>query len=236
MKPKHIKPIIFNTDMVRAILEGRKTVTRRIIKPQPLFYTGRNYVFADETCPKKWEDCDDFVGKCAPYQVGDILYVRETWGDYRECTEDSGGVYVLYRADYPDGAKQVTHPDGIVYELPKWHPSIHMPKEAARIWLRVTDVRVERLHGMNDEEAEKEGIGKLFIEDVAFGNKDYGCVEYSDSKGYLGLAKEQFAYLWDSTIKKNDLPQYGWSANPWVFVIQFERCENPDLLEVNDNG
>ena len=219
MKPKHIKPIIFNTEMVRAILDGRKTVTRRVVKLPRCGY------FEHEP-PRV----------VLPYQVGDILYVRETWGDYRECTEDSGGVYVLYRADYPDGAKQVTHPDGIVYELPKWHPSIHMPKEAARIWLRVTDVRVERLHGMNDEEAEKEGIGKLFIEDVAFGNKDYGCVEYSDSKGYLGLAKEQFAYLWDSTIKKNDLPQYGWSANPWVFVIQFERCENPELLEVNDNG
>lgn len=218
MKPKHIKPIIFNTEMVRAILDGRKTVTRRVVK---LPHCG----YFEHEPPRV----------APPYQVGDILYVRETWGDYRECTEDSGCVYVVYRADYPDGAKQVTHPDGIVYELPKWHPSIHMPKEAARIWLRVTDVRVERLHGMNDEEAEKEGIGKLFIEDVAYGNKDYGCVEYSDSKGYLGLAKEQFAYLWDSTIKKNDLPQYGWSANPWVFVIRFERCENPDLLEVNDD-
>lgn len=205
MKSKHIKPIIFNTDMVRAILDGRKTVTRRIIKPQPLFYTGRNYVFADETCPKKWEDCDDFVGKCAPYQVGDILYVRETWGDYRECTEDGGGAYVLYRADYPDGAKQATHPNGIVYELPQWHPSIHMPKEAARIWLKVTDVRVERLQDMcsDYDNFVKEGVKEQY--------------------GMRSELANWFADIWNATIKEQDLNRYGWDANPWVWVIEFER-------------
>ena len=212
MKPKHIKPILFNTDMVKAILNGRKTVTRRIIKPQPLFYTGRNYVFADETCPKKWEDCDDFVGKCAPYQVGDILYVRETWGDYRECTEDGGGVYVLYRADYPDGAKQVTHPNGIVYELPKWHPSIHMPKEAARIFLRVTDVRVERLQDMKMSDIQAEGV-----------------VPVSVNRGqWQQWQMDYMKPVWDKTIK--NCGRYGWDANPWVWVIEFERCDQPVLM------
>lgn len=188
MKPKHIKPIIFNTEMVRAILDGRKTVTRRVVKLPRCGY------FEHEP-PRV----------VLPYQVGDILYVRETWGDYRECTEDSGGVYVLYRADYPDGAKQVTHPDGIVYELPQWYPSIHMPKEAARIWLKVTDVRVERLQDMcsDYDNFVKEGVKEQY--------------------GMRSELANWFADIWNATIKEQDLNRYGWDANPWVWVIEFER-------------
>lgn len=114
-----MKPILFNTEMVRAILEDRKTVTRRIVKPPAL------------------------------YSIDDILYVRETWGDYSECTP--GGVgYYLYRADYPDGAKHYDF-DGYKCDLPRWRPSVHMPKEAARLFLRVTDVRVERLQDIDED-------------------------------------------------------------------------------------
>ena len=171
----YLKPIIFNTETVRAILDGRKTVTRRVIKPQPLgriAYIMAGYKHGLWGYPgsdtykywgDEWKKPEGLSSEesnrhwAPPCHTDDILYVRETWGDYRECTEDGGGVYVLYRADYPDGAKQVTHPDGIVYELPKWHPSIHMPKGAARIFLRVTDVRVERLLNMTDEDARQEG-------------------------------------------------------------------------------
>ncbi len=82
-----VLPILFNTDMVKALLDGRKTVTRRIMKPQPLFYTGRKYIFADNECPPKWQCCDNIIDTYQ-YQAGDILYVRETWCkgslDYKE--------------------------------------------------------------------------------------------------------------------------------------------------------
>lgn len=202
-----VLPILFNTDMVQAILDGRKTVTRRVMKPQPLYYTGRRYIFADECCPKKWEDCDNII-ETYQYQPGDILYVRETWAflpcvecmregeecgraktTYEDSTCEAEGCFV-YRAGHP-------HPDRV-----SWSPSIHMPKEAARIWLRVTDVRVERLQEITIGGCEKEGCwcghnGDIFV----------------------------FKALWDSTVKKDDLKSYGWDANPWVWVIEFKKCE-----------
>ena len=91
-----------------------------------------------------------------------------------------------------------------IADVTKWKPSIYMPKDAARIWLKVTDVRVERLQDMTDDDAEAEG-----------------CFDYTSTA--LG-----FFDVWDSTIKKSDLDRYGWNANPWVWVIKFERCEKPE--------
>lgn len=211
-----IKPILFNTEMVRAILDGRKSCTRRLVKflakKNPLWtgyikdglmlYNGRN-----EPCIRK-----------APYQPGDILYVRETW------TEECGKYY--YRADYDSDyldqcetlsggypASCRNHPgcDGCMATSTRihWHPSIHMPKEAARIWIKVTNVRVERLQEMWASDVPKEGI---------YFNKPTTADE-------MLMA---FVKLWNSTIKKSDLDRYGWDANPYVWVIEFERCEKPE--------
>lgn len=188
-----IKPILFNTDMVRAILDGRKTVTRRLVKflsrKNPnwtgyvkdglMLYNGRN-----EPCIKK-----------APYQPGDILYVRESY------SELSFGY--VYKAD----GENIDHLGNVI----KWHPSIHMPKEAARIWLKVTNVRVERLQEITPQGAWKEGARCSCLHPVP------------DCAGN----KTAFVNIWNSTIKKSDLDWYGWSANPWVWVIEFERCEKP---------
>lgn len=208
-----IKPILFNTEMVRAILDGRKTCTRRLVKflsgENPrwtgyikdglMLYNGRN-----EPCIRK-----------APYQPGDILYVRETWerfecwnceGDERgNCPKEpqksvfnkTCGCY-MYRATDE------------IYGDARWHPSIHMPKEAARIWLKVTNVRVERLQDIDGKGCVKEGIEEEPLK-------------------YVGdeFVKGMFHDLWDSTIKKSDLDRYGWDANPYVWVIEFERCEKP---------
>ena len=230
MKPKYIRPILFNTDMVKAILNGRKTVTRRVIKPQPLGklcyciagdkhglwgYPGSDTYkyWGDEwKKPEGLSSVESNRHWAPPCHTDDILYVRETWGDYRECTEDGGGVYVLYRADYPDGAKQVTHPNGIVYELPKWHPSIHMPKEAARIFLRVTDVRVERLQDMKMSDIQAEGVVPVSVNG---GQWQQWQMDYMKP-------------VWDKTIKNRG--RYGWDANPWVWVIEFERCDQPVLM------
>lgn len=115
-----MKPILFKTEMVQAILDGRKTMTRRIITPQPLYKTSRKFVFDDKDCPKKLEDSDDFIRDWAKYHIGDILYVRETWAQF-------GVPQYLYKASDDGTAAKC----GL-----KWHPSIHMPREAARLFLR----------------------------------------------------------------------------------------------------
>ena len=137
----------------------------------------------------------------APYQRGDILYVRETW-----C---KGLERYIYRADYSDTEK--FYRDGKEIEM-KWHPSLHMPKDAARIFLRVTNVRVERLQDITVEDALAEGMDKYIRLN---GELD----ENSIITSFIGI--------WNSTIKKSDLDRYGWNANPWVWVIEFERCEKP---------
>lgn len=186
-----VLPILFNTEMVRAILDGRKTVTRRVVKPQHLRVLNSHY-------HKEHPEVDDvtLISKLCepPYHLGDTLYVRETW---QECEWG-----YLYRA-WPKGL----HQPG-TYKGMRWRPSIHMPKEAARIWLKVTDVKVERLQEIDTRGCQREGI------DITRN----------------GVFK-RFSLLWDSAIKKADLDRYGWDANPWVWVIEFERCEKPDENE-----
>lgn len=197
-----IKPILFNTEMVRAILDGRKTCTRRLVRFLPgenpqwtgyirdglMLYNGRN-----EPCIIK-----------VPYQPGDTLYVRETWCGLpvNEAGHMRGHTIYYYKADgelRPKGWRGT------------WHPSIHMPKEAARIWLKVTDVRVERLQEITSEQICREGV-----------EVEYPHVLNGEEKRYA------FSRLWNSTIKKSDLDCYGWNASPWVWVIEFERCEKPE--------
>ena len=140
------KPILFNTEMVRANLDGRKSCTRRLVKgfvPDDAIwgytaFTPKGYIscrgtFADGYGEKFFK---------LPYQIGDILYVRETWS--------KGLERYIYRADYSDTEK--FYRNGKEIEI-KWKPSIHMPKEAARIWLKVTDVRVERLQEITEDGA-----------------------------------------------------------------------------------
>lgn len=194
-----IKPILFNTEMVLAILDGRKTCTRRIIKAEKVDNV------LNSPARKSNPDIPDaqFI-KCLldmKYEPGDILYVRETWSEWTD-----GYVYKAWNSPFPQAGKS---------SVMKWHPSIHMPKEAARIWLRVTDVRVERLQDITIDEIRKEGLESRF--DV----KD----KFSD-----GIARGRFLELWDSTIKKPDIDRYGWDANPWVWVVEFERCEKPENL------
>ena len=212
------KPILFNTEMVRAILDGRKSCTRRICKdanectvPDMDYYdpdkrTNAVHNYAD----KKHTDKLSIAERTCPICPGDILYVRETWS--------KGLERYIYRADYSDTEK--FYRGGKEIEM-KWHPSIHMRKETARIWLKVTDVRVERLQDITPKDAENEGVGNLFYEDIGYSENNYG----TEVDPEYGIAKEQFAWLWDSTIKKSDLDRYGWNANPWVWVIEFERCE-----------
>mgnify|MGYP000622710097 CR=1 FL=1 len=208
-----IKPILFNTEMVRAILDGRKTCTRRLVKPQPDEKHTYPLGFVTDSTEKKKAGCfgfgiDEYGGSIQyakpPYQPGDILYVRETWCGLpvNEAGHMRGHTIYYYKADgelRPKGWRGT------------WHPSIHMPKEAARIWLKVTDVRVERLQEITSEQICREGV-----------EVEYPHVLNGEEKRYA------FSRLWDSTIKKSDLDRYGWNASPWVWVIEFERCEKPE--------
>lgn len=204
------RPILFNTEMVKAILDGRKTVTRRIIKHNvdailhSPYHDGHPEV-SDKALIEKL--CN------SPYRPGDILYIRETW------YED--GYRFMYRADY--SCTEIFFKGGHEVKL-KWHPSIHMPKEAARIWLKVTDVRVERLQDITEDGAKAEGAKQCYEQINTIENKPVTYLA-EDRKGYYVLG---FKSVWNSTIKKSDLDRYGWAANPFVWVIEFERCEKPE--------
>lgn len=218
-----IKPILFNTEMVRAILDGRKTCTRRLVKPQPkskLCYTfagsdSNTWGYPNRTAHEIWGEefklpndiTEEELSKRwnPPYHTDDILYVRETW-------KKAPNGYNYYEDWQRNDIADVT----------KWHPSIRMPKEAARIWLKVTDVRVERLQEITDNECIKEGIYPSNCRDC---NDIFGC-DVCPDEGYDEVDK--FVEVWNSTIKKSDLNRYGWDANPWVWVIKFERCEKPE--------
>lgn len=195
------KPILFNTEMVRAILEGRKTTTRRILKlPKHIKKqeNGLYTLFADGTCYENQhlEEIVDYIKQ--PYKLGDYLYVRETWANVN--TLVCPCYYYRASEELPDWA------------LGGWKPSIHMPKQAARIFLRVTDVRVERLNDITEEEAVKEGLYKGW--------------HYLHTSSLAVTAKQAFMWLWDMTIKLKYRHKYGWIANPWVWVIEFERVED----------
>ena len=218
-----IKPILFNTEMVRAILEGRKSCTRRIIKPQWEECPTCKYVHNEYIYDKMAENV--YCARCgcpleperrSPYQPGDILYVRETWSEWTD-----GYLYKAWNSPFPQAGES---------PVMKWHPSIHMPKEAARIWLKVTDVRVERLRDIDEDGALREGAQGIRCDHVALG--EHGCTDCMNT-GWIEPPQVEFMQIWDSTIKKSDLDRYGWSANPWVWIIEFERCEKPQ--EVNDN-
>lgn len=202
---KAAKPILFNTEMVRAIQDGRKTVTRRVIKnidtqDIEVDVDGSIVGFHD-----RFEGSVFPVTNYAPYRKGDILYVRETW------RKDVGRY--MYKANYSDTEK--FYQGDIEVEI-KWKPSIHMPKSAARIFLKVTDVRVERLQDINTKGIRAEGIYECFM----------CCNENCETKTLdKVLCGDTWISLWNSTIKKQDIKRYGWNANPWVWVYEFEKLE-----------
>lgn len=228
------KPILFNTEMVKAILDGKKTVTRRIIRPQPearlcYAFAGSSgmpgtWGYPSRDAWKSWGDeyrlptvlLEPERRWTPPCKADDLLWVRETWNygfvesSDREYANDvwfepsdrkTEGSYLRalsrwwYRADAND-EKDMRELNGF------WRPSIHMPREAARIWLKVKEVKVQRLQEMTSFDAYKEG----------FRNGDNGDMM-------------QFMRTWESTIRPENQKRYGWQADPWVWVIEFERTD-----------
>ena len=216
-----IKPILFNTEMVRAILDGRKACTRRLVKPQPDEKHTYPLGFVTDSTEKKEAGCfgfgiDEYGGSIQyakpPYQPGDILYVRETW------KKAPNGYYY-----YEDWQRND------IADITKWKPSIHMPKKAARIWLKVTDVKVERLQEMKPVDVIKEGAYPDCWDCLnTYGESGSQCCYGTEEQcSQCDEVMMEWEKLWNSTIKKSDIDRYGWNANPWVWVIEFERCEKP---------
>jgi hypothetical protein len=259
------RPILFSGPMVRAIIEGRKTQTRRAVRPQPEL--GPDYVVC-ATCHRRKcvlggsmppemaqgmcdaDYCDGYYGAPAPSELfpgesrgdfgfpdgwagkcpygapGDLLYVRETW---QPLTKNDRSIVTL-RGQAGGGDWSVGFPsDGDLAEWwlnntrATWRPSIHMPKWAARIWLRVTDVRVERVQDISEEDCDAEG---LFNESGLHLWHCSGQQFHPDQPCACGdnSPEDEFGVLWDSINAKRG---FGWDVNPWVWVVSFERCEKP---------
>lgn len=227
------KPILFNADMVRSILENRKTVTRRVVKPQP---KGQLVPTLSGGCwPGYFEEIGTSRVQRPPYRPGNILYVRETW------QQGLGGTY-LYKASA--GLDLFMNKEGNLVSNIPWCPSIHMPREAARTFLRVTAVRVERLQEIDGRGVLAEGV-------------DNGHSNPKMGQRWENMQRMTFSKVWDSCYAKprpvrgtdgtiDHYESYPWEdiqetrtyrgkpwyviGNPWVWVIEFERISREEAL------
>ena len=212
-----VLPNLFNTEMVRAILERRKGATRRSVKgyiPDDAVwgytaFTPKGYIscrgtFADGYGEKFFK---------LPCEPGDILYVRETWEHFECCCCEGDEHGNCYREPQQSALNKSCGCYMYRATDERWHPNIHMPKEAARIWLKVTNVRVERLQEITIDGIRNEGISSMAVH-----------------AGDMEIALKEWKNLWNSTIKKTDLDSYGWEANPYVFVIEFIRIDKPEEI------
>ncbi len=224
--------------MVRAILEGRKTVTRRVIKA-PYYIDEKVLSPESGLCLRRGTNITGGMPYAdSPYHPGDILYVRETFKiDYLSNIPGSGRIF--YKADgaYSDFSFSPARYDMMrrAQLKPGWRPNENMPREAARIFLRVTEVRVERLRGSFFQcgptiiQLQKEGvdIGEQCRECIeAYGSPC--CLDSESECGMLDEVRSSFSDLWDSTIRPGIRALYGWGGNPWVWVIEFERYEKSE--------
>lgn len=209
------RPILFSTEMVQAILAGRKTQTRRVMKPQ---------LTIDGKRARRWE-VPDMLKHCPYGQRGDLLWVRETWQAISpdEYERPLGECDIYYKADGEHPG--LFNPDDPTEPKQTWRPSIYMPRWASRLTLRVTDVRIERVQDISDDDALAEGIRQF----------DYGIDSYAQARGeevpvyaygteklafgaMHNTPKDAFSRLWDSINAKRG---FSWDTNPWIWAIEF---------------
>jgi uncharacterized protein YqfB (UPF0267 family) len=242
------RPILFSTPMVQAILAGKKTMTRRVIKQKydntHIEWKTDKYgtqlveiqndvegeTFGKNPDGTTWHKLLGYRPLQCPYgKPGDILWVRETWGNYSADDPESNAVYNLYRADYPQDAKGYWYePEHINFcDFPRWRPSIHMPRTACRIRLKITDVRAERLQKITEEDARAEGIDEQEI--IKAWNSIYkhkGGFKEKISENLVKLfgTNSHIVYVFKSLWNNINYERgYGWDTNPWVWVVVFEK-------------
>lgn len=217
------RPILFSGPMVRAILERRKTQTRRLVKPQPIGmrFNLRTRTDLESRCVEFVDDDANYSVRCPYGQPGDELWVREAWCAERDSATSKATGRFLYRAD----GEEVFEDDGDGYAVTNkdgswkspWKSSIHMPRRASRLTLRVTGVRVERLHEISEDDARAEGA--MFHDGHGIGHSGWR----HDYRGVFATARESFASGWDSINGK----RAPWSSNPWVWVVEFAQEPAP---------
>lgn len=206
----------FNTEMVRALLTGQKTVTRRKMRPPPSDRPMYCYAASHNRDIGRWHD--KFSQRWTPpCHTGDILWVQETWSPY-DSNHVIDGIKYAYRADATAESERIRKAYGY-----KWRSSVQMPRDAARIFLRVISVRVERLRDITPEQARAEGCDGRCDCPSSGADGNLSCVTRD-------FSVEKFIAVWDSTLKPADRPVYGWNANPWVWVIEFERINNENRV------
>lgn len=219
-------PMLFSTPMVQAILEGRKTMTRRVVKPQPGIDVFQVLAPGRDVFTTKWEKADYWTftdgslqapivenRKCPYGKVGDVIWVRESYKIDGSMNHGESVLGVTYKA----GGRWIQNDSKEVFEIfhkskGGWRPSIHIPKAAARIWLQVEDIKVERLQDISEEDAVAEG---LKVQQTKLGESYF---DYTT--GYHnGLFKPRasFRTLWQSLHSPES-----WEANPWVWAVKFK--------------
>lgn len=215
------KPILFNTAMVQAILKGKKTSTRRPVKRTPSNDDPCGYGFWKEYCERDqlwyvkdythsaiWWTLKEYISRFSKYHIGDTIWVRETWQE-SECFDYNMKDQYCYKAD------NATNEFAEQFNI-KWKPSIHMPKVAARLFLKVTDVRLERLQDITESGAKEEGIRGFSKDGELY---KYSPTDEFDWQDAPRTAIEAFKILWNPIYSKQSNP---WNENPWVWVIEFE--------------
>ena len=196
-------PILFKAEMVRAILDGRKTQTRRVIKPQPQMAQ----MISDRTASLCYPEM--LWRECPHGGPGDRLYVRETWGF---CTDGGNDLHLRFAADNSCAEIPIGHRAWASAKAKRLGiglaPSIHMPRWASRIRLEIASVRVERVRDISEKDAEAEGIDCTEPFKVPYRGQ------------YMATPELRFSFLWDSINAKRG---FGWDVNPWVWRIEFKR-------------
>jgi hypothetical protein len=215
-------PILFSTTMVKAILDDKKTKTRRVIKPQP-DHCHRDII--NKLQPYDQADWDRLIPqigdkeiKCPYGKVGDVMWVRETWKYYEKAVGHGENFHVKKFLAYKADADNVGIQKSCEWYEGKWKPSIHMPRKACRIRLKITDIRIERLQDITEEDAKAEGVSY----ESAIDCNGWGPTYNDPDSGGYPIYKAGFEYLWDSINKDRG---YGWDTNPWVWVVSFERIQ-----------
>jgi len=215
-------PMLYSTPMVQAILRDveTKTKTRRTTRLDKISPKATEIVRSDQ-----WKKKGDWIARfeiepgryeatniirCPYGKSGDLLWVRETWASNNLPSLNGGQTF--YKADEQYGP----------YNGMKWKPSIHMPKKAARIWLEVVSVNVERLQNITEEDANAEGVLLMQKDGAGSAYKDY-----TGKMLCLTSARDSFESLWRSINNDPKKPNTHWDANPWVWVVEFKKVEKP---------
>ncbi len=226
--------IIFNSEMVRAILADRKTQTRRIIKPQPpennTKFEIQDGFWIGDTTETLWEETKLNAGnvkqwvrrKCPYGKVSDRLYVREKYRVASLISYNCDGTKTFDIQFADESYKRVSEIEPSNKPAGRWYPSIHMPKWAARIWLEITKIRVERVQDISEGDAKAEGIYGHHVNTGVGGHMHHDTVyaAFPEKGGGFSAAKEAFECLWDSIHGKG-----AWDRNDWVWAIEFKRAD-----------